>query len=283
MRSKFITIGSLIAASILFGGCMKVNVNHIIQADGTSRIEIINDLSALAGLGDLNNASLGSLGDAAADPAASDQLADFEQNLEAACDDFYKDTHLQNPNCERKEYVVTMSGDYDIPDTAFTVKKSIPYVTYTYDAKQVIMALGETGGEQAKQFDEAALAQAKAGAALIGMELNYTVTMPGKELVSASVGEATETTVKIDIFDLVGNDATTIQSQSLNWLWIGILILVGLVILAVGVAVLMMVIKKKRKVANATPGLATTTKPFHIAEATTPLPTTPPEDSPKIK
>lgn len=284
MRTKFISIGSLIAASILFGGCMKVNVTQVIESDGTSHVEIVNDLSAIAGLGDLNQASLGGLGDAAADPAASDQLADFEQNLEAACDDYYRDTKLQNPSCERKDYVVTMAGDYDIPDTAFTVKKSIPYVTYTYDAKEVISTLGQTGGEQAKQFDEDALAQAKAGASLVGMELNYTVTMPGKEILTTDVGEISETKVEINIFDLIGSDETTIQSRNVNWLWIGILIVVGLVVLVVVVMILMMMMKKKRKAANVTPGLATTTKPFHIAETTTTsLPITPPEDSPKIK
>lgn len=275
------TLSIVIASLTMLGGCMKVSVDHRIESDGSSHVEIVNDLSALAGLGDLNNTSLGSLGDAAADPAASDQLADFEANLEAACDDFYRDTSLQNPTCEREGYVVTMNGDYTIPESAFTVKKSIPYITYTYDAKEVINALGQTGGEQAKQFDEAALAQAKAGASLVGMELTYTVTMPGKEIVETNVGEATDTNVEINIFDLIGNDATTIQSQAVNWIWVGILILVGVAIVMIGVITLMMVIKKKRKAANVPAGLATTSKPFDIPEsqpAATPL-----EDTKKVE
>lgn len=274
------TLSIVIASMTILGGCMKVSVDHTIQPDGSSHVEIVNDLSALAGLGDLNNTSLGSLGDAAADPAASDQLADFEANLEAACDDFYRDTTLLNPTCERNGYVVTMGGDYTLPESAFTVKKSIPYTTYTYNAKEVINTLGQTGGEQAKQFDEAALAQAKAGASLVGMELTYSVTMPGKEVVITDVGEITETKVEINIFDLIGNDATTIQSQAVNWTWLGILILLGIVIVFIGVAVLMMMVKKKRKAANVPAGLATTNKPFNVAE---PLPTPPTEEIKKVE
>lgn len=269
MRLAYIGyISVLLPSMVVFAGCMKVSVDHVIQPDGNSHATIVNDLSALAGLGDLNDASFGGLGDAAADPVATNQLKDFEKNLETVCDDFYRDTALLNPTCERKDYVVTMQGDVQLTEPAFTVKKSIPYVTYTYDAAQVLAVLSETGGKQADQFDTAALQQAKSGAALVGMELTYTVQMPGKEIVTTDVGDIKDTSVKINIFDLIDKDTTNIVSHKVNWVWISVLILIGLVFLIIGVSVFIMMMKKKRKVADATPGLATTNKPFHVTEPT---------------
>lgn len=281
-RILMVLLGAL--PIIALGGCMKVSVDQVVQPDGSSHVRIVNDISAIAGLGDLNDMSLGGLEDSANVEAAD--LGEFEENLNSACDDFYRDTTLQNPNCARADYVITMEGDLQIPEEQFKVKKSLPYKTYSYNAQYVFDVLGETGGEQSQQFNKEKLTEAKAGADLIGMTLSYTVTMPGKEVIAASIGDIDQTTVTMDIFDLIGEDEVMVESQELNWLWIilGIGLLIGGLMIAIVVLVVVMKSKRKKK-SNTTPQAVPDATPFRkVDESVPPLSTVTeqPKESPTI-
>lgn len=238
----------LAGVALLVTGCFKVDIQHAIKKDGSSHVVMVNDVSALENLGGLNDLSLGGLGDVT---NGGVDTSEVEANLDSACDDFYKETTLVNPNCVRDGYVITMEGDTLLTEEMFTVKKSIPYITYSYNAANVFSILGDTGGEQSEQLSSDAIKEAKAGAELVGMELNYTINMPGT-VVSAAVGEidAETNTVTMDVFELVDQPEALVTAQALNWMW---LIITGgiLVVLVLVVVMVLMVMMKRRKKASA--------------------------------
>lgn len=236
------------SAVVLTTGCFKVDIQHAIKKDGSSHVTMVNDVSALENLDGLNDLSLGGVSDVT---DGGVDTTEVEANLDSACDDFYKETTLENPNCTRDGYIITMEGDTQLTEEMFTVKKSIPYVTYSYNAANVFSILGDTGGEQSEQLSSDAIKEAKAGAELVGMELHYTVTMPAT-VASAAVGEidAETNTVTIDVFDVVDQPEAMITAQALNWMWLVIVggVLIALVLVAV---VVLMVMMKRRKKASA--------------------------------
>ncbi|MDP3970750.1 MAG: hypothetical protein Q8P90_03545 [bacterium] len=246
-RKTVYSIGFMLASVLLLGGCIKMDMQQTINKDGSSHVKIVNDLTAFGEFSQLDDASLG----AAGDTAAGDELSQITENLDSACDDFYADTTMENAVCVRDEYIITMEGDLQLTEDIFDVKKSLPYITYSYDATNAFALMNETGGEQSKQLDETAISEAKASADLIGMELNYTLTMPAP-ITNSSVGVVTANQVVIDVFDLSGEEAIYIESQDLNWAWIigGSVIL--LFLLALIILVLVLVIKRKMRIKKMT-------------------------------
>lgn len=227
---------------LISAGCIKVDIQQVIDNTGQTHIEIQNDFSQLAALGETKDLGLGG---SPLLPKGPD-LSNFQENLEGACDDFLKDTNLQNPQCEREEYIVTMQGDAVVPSEVFIVEKSLPYITYRYNARHVFDILGETGGEQSKQLDEKTITQAKTGADLLGMKLDYTLNMPAPVLETA-VGDIQGNSVTMDVFDLVDKPEAYIVAQEYNWPWIIAAISAVVILLLVGVVVTVLVIKSKFK------------------------------------
>ncbi len=239
---RFIITFTLASLPLIAAGCINVNLDQTIEKDGSSAVTIENDLSQLASLGDLDDSSFG----AAEGLPASDKISEFTENISTACDDFDSETALERPVCEVRDNVVTMSGNIQLSEEVFEVKKSIPYTTYRYDLKNAFSLLRETGGDQAEQLDRDGIKEMKAGADLIGMKMTYSLTMPA-EISSADVGDINGTQLEVDIFDLVDDEGLYVEAQDLNWSWIIMLTLILLFGFVIFVVVVVLVIRSKMK------------------------------------
>ncbi|MCX8190479.1 MAG: hypothetical protein N3F05_04630 [Candidatus Diapherotrites archaeon] len=216
---------------IVVSGCIKLNVNQQIRSDGTSRIEMVYDMSGLYEMA----------------KSQGGDTSEMDANMANMCKNFNSDGKLKNAKCEvTSDYKVIASGEFVMAEhsvfsKAFKVNHSIPYTTYQFDAKAIFNGLPGSGSADTN-FSEASLRQLKQSAGLMGIVMTYNVEMPG-QITKAEVGEIKGNIVSINIFDLVDREHAYIESQELNVFAIAIAIVVIVVLLLVVILVLF----KRRK------------------------------------
>jgi len=225
ITKKRVILASLILIAVLMSGCIKLTINQVINADGSSEVQVIYDMSALSAMAQAF----------ANESADGEDASDSKSEMEESCAGFYNSTSLQNPRCSvTDDLKVVMSGETSLDgNPAFKVSRSIPYVTYTFDAKAVNSILSDVGDAQGQSFDTDQLKQAKAAAGAMGMSFTYVVQMPGT-IYEADAGTIEEDKITIDIFDMLDSENVYIKSRELNLLWdIGLIVIVVITVFLV--------------------------------------------------
>lgn len=216
-----------------------MDVNQKIERDGTSEIEIVYDFSAFSNIGDMDfgNSFEGK-------DEEQDFLSDIKQNLTEFCTEFNDaQTFLQNAKCTTPDDLkISINGEMSLKDgQGFEVTRSIPYVTYRYDAKNILLIMSNISPDQAEEFTDEKLLEAKSMSGLGGTEWTYTLEMPCK-ITSTDLGMIQDNKVTIDMFDMAKNDHVYITSQELNpLLGYGI---AAIVLITIGIVIIYV---KKRK------------------------------------
>jgi hypothetical protein len=224
-----LTALALVAMAFL-GGCIKMNVNQTISDSGKSSIEVIYDMQEFAsymeGMGE-----------------EGDETSLTDEDMQESCTEFYEQTTWENANCEVADWVFTMSGDVTLSDTAWEDTGS----TYRYDLKNLYELLNAVGESQDQEFSDEALKEQKDMVELTGIELTYTLTMPGP-ITKADVGTIQEddpNTVVVNLFDLADVETAYVESAK-GGMNTTMLIVVGAVILVVVAGVVVMATRKKK-------------------------------------
>lgn len=232
---------------LLLSGCIKMTVNQTIDTDGSSHMEVVYDMTAMVD-------SVQSMDDGS-NPDALSIIT--PEDAQASCDQFASETAWANPTCSIEGYVFTMGGDVQLVSPEFTTSKGLGGTNYSYDLKNLYTQLQAVGDSQGQEFSDTALKEQKEYVELTGIELTYTLTMPGT-ITSTDVGTISEdgSSVTIDLFDLADLESAQVVSEvaSVPWLWIAIG--GGALIVVIGGVVVMK--KKKPAMPAATPTAPTT-------------------------
>ena len=167
-------------------------------------------------------------------------MSELENNFTQACSRFYEKTTWKNANCKvTDDYKIIMSGELSLKDnTAFEISRSIPYITYKYDIKNIYSILSDVSESQEQEISDIELNKTEPTNGLMGMELKYILEMPGK-ITKADMGEIEDNRITIDMIDMVEKEHIYVESQELNLLWdLGIVLFILVVIIAVVVSIL---------------------------------------------
>lgn len=245
MKWKNISLILILISVLFISGCISMDVKQKINRDGTSEIEIIYDLSAILGMAEQLGNSSGQQGNISVGEGS-------KENFTQACEGFNKEMKLKNAKCVTTEdYKIIINFDTSLENNpAFKVSRSIPYITYEYDVKNVYNILsdlpsvnqGGTGESQQEKFSDEELIQAKSMKAM-GVKYSYTLEMPGK-ISKTDVGNVQENKVVIDMFDMIGKEHIYVQSKELNLLYD--LAIVAIILILVGGAAILLLSKRRR-------------------------------------
>ena len=233
----------IVAMLIGMSGCINIEANQKINNDGTSEIELIYDFSALE--------------EASSEYGAIDE--DQGQDTEQMCKDFLKNTTWKNAECRitDNDSKIMISGEISLlGDPHFEIVKSIPYITYRYDVTDInnIMEDASIVEEQEEDDLEDSLVEMKSMAAMLGIEMTYTLEMPG-EIVSSEMGTIRNNKAVIDMLDLMEEeDPVYVESRELN---LTAIVISGIVIVAMFTALTVLYMNKKKKKHNADEDVST--------------------------
>jgi len=221
----------ILFAIIFVSGCINMEVNQKINSDSNSEIEIVYDLSAIAGISSQFESDL----------EQQESMSDFNENLSQACTEFNEKTDWKNAKCiTTDDYKIIMSGEISLKDSPdFKITRSIPFITYRYDVKNIYTILSDVNvsEDQGQDFSDESLLETKSMSRLFNMEWKYTLEMPGK-ITKADVGEIKDNKVIIDMFDLAEEDHVYVESQELNLLWN-----LGVIAIIIGIVAIILILK----------------------------------------
>jgi hypothetical protein len=126
-------------------------------------------------------------------PVSSDTVEES-----GTCEKFYSNTLWKNPYCSVDGGKAIMRGAVSLKnEQEYVVKRSVPYNTYTYDAKAIHRISPE----------------------LNGSEIALVLEMPG-EIIGAEAGTLRANKVEIRTLDLAGRKNAYVESRELNTSWI---------------------------------------------------------------
>lgn len=252
-RRIYITSAALMSLLVL-SGCIKMTVTQTIENSGKSHVEVVYDatemMQSLEGFSDTQevlDAETAGTEDATTTEDPADDVDTYlvsDEDSQKSCDDFYAQTTWENPSCTFEGYVFSMSGDVTLTAPAFEASSGVGGTTYRYDLKNVYDVLSAVSSSQGQDFSDESLKEQKDYVEMTGIELTYTLTMPGT-ITTTDVGTIQEDgkTVVIDLFELPDYETAFIESKESGtpWLWIGI----GALVVVLGVGGFMVMKKKK--------------------------------------
>lgn len=225
-RSLFASTVGLVGVMLL-SGCIKMDVQQTVNTDGSSHMKVVYDMTGMV-------ESMQSMDDGT-NPDALSIIT--PEDAQASCDQFTTETSWANPTCSIEGYVFTMEGDVQLESPAFTSSKGLTSTSYNYDLKDLYTQLQAVGDSQGQEFSDTALKEQKEYVEFTGIELTYTLTMPGT-ITTSDVGTISEdgTNVTINLFDMAELESAHVVSEvkSAPWLWIGggvggLIVVLGLV------------------------------------------------------
>lgn len=205
----------MLTGLFLVSGCIKMNVTQSIQPSGTAHLRVVYDMTAMV--------------ESFQDIDESGQPEDLSiikpEDAAQSCEDFKSEATWSNATCTVEGYVFTMEGDVQLESPAFEVIASLGKTTYQYDLKNLYTLLESVGDSQGQDFSEEGLQTYKDYVEYTGIELTYSLQMPGN-ITQTNVGEIQDdgSTVVIDLFDMAGMESATVvaEEKNVSWLWIGV-------------------------------------------------------------
>ena len=237
---KKISMISVLGLVILLAGCINLEIKQKIDRVGNSNIEIVFDMSKLV------EPFKESVSQYCSEVS---EEKDSKEGFMKSCDDFNEKTKLKNPKCSvTEDYKIVMSGELALGGETFKVVKSIPYITYTYDAKHIEKLVSESvGGSKNLGIPSEDLGESSdfgnfgLSPEMLGIKATYTLEMPGK-IVKADFGEIKDNKLIMDLIELQDKDKALVESQELNLTW---LIAGGAVLFMIVIIVLALVLRRK--------------------------------------
>ena len=133
-----------------------------------------------------------------------------------------------------------------LSEPAFKVNKSLLKTTYEYDLVKAMDSVSEKGGSQ-EEFEipnAEEVSQAKAMMELMGLEITYSLEMPGK-ITESTVGIIEDGKLTVDIFEIAGKDSLYVKSEEAGSGLILIILVVVLVVVGAGAGAAVFVLRKK--------------------------------------
>ena len=209
----------MVALLVSISGCLDIEANQKINSDGSSEVELIYDFSAL-------EESANEFGG-----GVDDQQ---DASMVQACENFTNNTTWKNAECILEDGKMTLRGEVLLNSSYFEVDSSVPYITYRYDVTDInnIIEDAGIGEDQNADFTDESMGDMKAMAELFGIEMTYTLEMPG-EIISTDLGETYDNKVTINMFDLPDDGPVYVESREPNTIWnIAIVLIIGCVIVA---------------------------------------------------
>ena len=219
----------LLVSVLLFSGCIKLYINQKIHSNYDTDLEIIMDMSGMAGLmqGVDQNTSF------------ADSCKQFEEQSEDSPNE------LADFKCEVDEenYIIKLSGTTSLEDTGtLEIERSFLTTKYKYDAskgKDYLDSLGDSDSTStpssidfSQEMTEEQLQQMKA----MGIEMVYTIEMPGT-ITKTDVGEIKDNKVVIDMMTLSGKENVYVESEEFNLAPIGMII--GIIVIGILLGIIM--------------------------------------------
>jgi len=145
-----------------------------------------------------------------------------DDSMIQTCENFTKNTTWKNAECILEDDIMTLRGDIILNTSYFEVDRSIPYITYRYDATNINNIIEDAS-----------------------IEMTYTLEMPG-EIVSSDLGKIKGNTVTIDMFDLMEEEHVYVESRESNTVWnVAIILTIGVVIV---IAASIVIYNRKKKI-----------------------------------
>lgn len=223
-----------IVGLLVLSGCIKMTVTQTLETSGKTHLTVLYDATAMM-------ESIQSMGEAGGEDLPEPDPSETQK----ACDDFFAKTTWENPTCVIEGYAFTMGGDTTVTTPAFEATKGVGAMTYRYDLKNIYTLLQAVGEAQGQEFSDTALMEQKDYVEVSGIELTYTLQMPGT-ITKTDVGTIQEdgSTVMINLFDMAALETAYVESEVKSTPWA--FIVGGLVILVVLGGVGAMVMKKKK-------------------------------------
>jgi hypothetical protein len=192
-KMKKFLFALMLAASIVLSGCMAIKYDQTVERDGTSTVIQQLDMSALVSWYESMYEDMG-----------EDYDTDALENMTMQMNEICIESRAQGADCTYSEadYLLTLTVDSLTPEDAgyeFEKTYSFPNVVYTFRADQIPEmgiefdeddnSLFDTSAsdEVSGKFDEVDAASV-ASLKMVGMELEYAITMPG-EITEAKNGE----------------------------------------------------------------------------------------------
>ncbi|MBC8495512.1 hypothetical protein H8D36_05130 [archaeon] len=225
----------LILAFVLTG-CVTIDVNHKINSDGTSSIEVIYNMSGMY-------ASLAGMGEA---------MGGSEVPFEDSCQGVdFSNSIIIDGICETRDgYLMVLKGK--LPASALVGFEETA-TGYNYDIRSIYSVLNSlnsasasaTSGESDDISDEFL---SDANNKMMLSAFTYTIEMPTK-IVDATIGTMKGKKVTIDMYELPDVESAFIESESAGSgsfaLDNQMMIIIGIVIIVIIIVILLLVIKKK--------------------------------------
>ena len=229
MNKKILIL--LILALIVLSGCIKVNVFDKISADGTSSIEMKMDMSALASFPQTEGEELTpeKLCESVLESPEEGQTGELALTSKSIADVY------QNVNCTAtKDFIVTVTGTRKLDASEYSTEGGVFKYSPSSSSSE---SYGGTVGQNPEQ-----LQQLKS----VGMEITYTVEMPGKILKAEGAIEIKDNTAK---FDFLQNPVKKIEveSQLPGAIDFNLILGAGVVVLILLLIGLFFLVKQKRQ------------------------------------
>jgi len=199
---KYLLVASVIVSVILISGCINLELNQTIRADGTSSVELVYDLSNIADMAQSMNGT-------------GPDVDAIRQNMSVTCNEIGDKTRWSNVQCSVSDDLkITIKGELDLRNSdALVITTTDSKTTYRYSVKDVYNTLSDVSEPQGQEeVNDEQIQQAKQMAAMMNIKMDYTLKMPGK-ITRADVGEVNDDTVTISLFDLAGRDAVYVESE----------------------------------------------------------------------
>jgi hypothetical protein len=181
----------LITCSVLLAGCFDLEVNQTINEDGTSKMEMVIDMTKTM---EQMKAQMEQMSESMGGNASSQQGSD-----ELTCDDF-EEANLPegaaNPMCEKLgPYAIKVSYDMDLLALdALDIQESDGIKTYTFNMDDLSKLTSEDEGNGSSSSYSMNQMSPKD----MGMTYIYTLTMPG-EIIKSDIGLIEGNKVTIDV------------------------------------------------------------------------------------
>lgn len=224
----------LLILTFVLTGCVTIDINHKINSDGTSFIEVVYNMSgmyaSLAGMGE-------AMGGSGAPFEDSCQGVDFSNSI------------IIDGVCETRDgYLMVLKGK--LPASALVGFEETT-TGYNYDIRSIYSVLNSlnsasastTGGESDEISDEFL---SDANNKMMLSAFTYTIEMPTK-VVDTTIGTIKGKKVTIDMYELPDVESAFIESDNTGSFALDnqMMIIIGIVIIAIIIVVLLLVMKKK--------------------------------------
>ncbi|MFT4309637.1 MAG: hypothetical protein ACMXYL_04065 [Candidatus Woesearchaeota archaeon] len=211
------TLLVLLVLSVLFAGCVSLEVQEIISDEGHKQVTIRYDMRQLyymmQGMSDENS--------------TTDLCEDLDEGVPG----------MKDVSCTHENGLAIVTGTMDMDDDVFQAHKNMFFSTYNYNPSGGLSYLDEMADQDLEEP-----LQGNQYMNLMGASFTYKVQMPG-QVISTTHGTIEKDTVTIDLLSVGASEQIKIVAREYNYY--GIIIL-GTISIIIMVMIITLFFMKKR-------------------------------------